>query len=64
MGPVDIWRSIIVVVNCIISYQQHKSWCPKICKLAIFDDVYVPYGCLIYPVAQPDASYATGHPVA
>ena len=26
--------------------------------------VNVPHGCLTYPVAQPDASYATGHPVA
>ena len=25
--------------------------------------IYVPYGCSICPVAQPDAGYATGHPV-
>ena len=25
--------------------------------------IYVPYGCSICPVAQPNAGYTTGHPV-
>ena len=32
-------------------------------KRKLHQQIYVLYGCLTYPVVQPDASYAAGHPV-
>ena len=28
-----------------------------------YTHIYVPHGCVTWPVVQPDAGYVTGHPV-